>query len=95
MVQEKNTLVISRNKITCKSNQDASKKQIDDLIFAFKVSKHVKSNAIVLARNQQTVGIGSGQTSRVNSTKIAISKVSSKIKKLGFVLQLLMLFSLL
>ncbi len=85
MVQEKNTLVISRNKITCKSNQDASKKQIDDLIFAFKVSKHVKSNAIVLARNQQTVGIGSGQTSRVNSTKIAISKVSSKIKKLGFV----------
>ena len=85
LVQEKNTLVLSRKKISCKSIKNASKEQIDDLVFAFKVSKYVKSNAIVLARNQQTVGICSGQTSRVDSTKIAISKVSSKTKKLGFV----------
>lgn len=45
-----------------------------DLFFALKVVKHVKSNGIVYAKNQQILGIGSGQTSRVFSTKIAILK---------------------
>ena len=46
-----------------------------DLIFAFKVVKHVKSNAVVLVNNKRTIGIGSGQTSRIDSTKIALSKI--------------------
>ena len=44
----------------------------EDLIFAFKVCKHVKSNAVVLVNNKQTVGIGAGQMSRLDSTKISI-----------------------
>lgn len=45
--------------------------EIDDLIFAWKVAKYVKSNAIVYAKNRQTIGVGAGQMSRVNSARIA------------------------
>ena len=48
--------------------------ELDDLIFAWKVAKYVKSNAIVYAKNRQTVGIGAGQMSRVNSARIAAIK---------------------
>src|SRR5690606_27166267 len=48
--------------------------EINDLIFAWKVAKFVKSNAIVYARNGQTVGVGAGQMSRVNSARIAAIK---------------------
>lgn len=49
-----------------------------DLLFAWKVVKHVKSNAIVYARNGQTIGIGTGQTSRVESSEIAIAKAKQE-----------------
>jgi phosphoribosylaminoimidazolecarboxamide formyltransferase/IMP cyclohydrolase len=48
--------------------------QIHDLIFAWKVAKYVKSNAIVYAHNRQTIGIGAGQMSRINSARIAAIK---------------------
>ena len=48
--------------------------QLEDLLFAWKVAMHVKSNAIVYARDRQTVGIGAGQMSRVVSAKIASLK---------------------
>jgi phosphoribosylaminoimidazolecarboxamide formyltransferase/IMP cyclohydrolase len=48
--------------------------QLDDMLFAFKVCKHVKSNAIVYVKNKKTIGIGAGQMSRVDSAKIAIAK---------------------
>lgn len=51
-----------------------SDEQIRDLIFAWRVVKHVKSNAIVLAKDEATVGIGAGQMSRVDSTEIAVRK---------------------
>ncbi len=61
-------------------------KQLKDLIFAFNVCKYVKSNAIVLASNQTTVGIGSGQSSRLDSCKIAIDKMKySKLNNNGLV----------
>ena len=50
-------------------------KQLKDLIFAFNVCRYVKSNAIVLASNATTVGIGSGQPSRLDSCQIAINKM--------------------
>ena len=49
--------------------------QLKDLIFAFNVCRFVKSNAIVLASDETTVGIGSGQTSRLDSCQIAINKM--------------------
>jgi phosphoribosylaminoimidazolecarboxamide formyltransferase/IMP cyclohydrolase len=51
-----------------------SEHQLADLLFAWRVCKHVTSNAIVLAKNGQTIGIGGGQTSRVDAVRIAIQK---------------------
>jgi phosphoribosylaminoimidazolecarboxamide formyltransferase / IMP cyclohydrolase len=51
-----------------------------DLLFAWKVVKHVKSNAIVFARGDQTVAIGGGQTSRVESVKTAVMKAQLDVR---------------
>jgi phosphoribosylaminoimidazolecarboxamide formyltransferase/IMP cyclohydrolase len=64
----KNFKVVSKKKPT--------KSQLKDLIFAFNVCRYVKSNAIVLANNTATVGIGSGQPSRLDSCQIAINKMN-------------------
>ncbi len=53
---------------------EASEEVWDDLLFAWRVCKHVSSNAIVIAKGLQTIGIGGGQTSRVDSVRIAIEK---------------------
>ncbi len=58
------------------SKKKPTKKQFDDLLFAFNVCRYVKSNAIVLATNKTTVGIGSGQPSRLDSCQIAIDKMT-------------------
>ena len=60
-----------------------SKSQFENLIFAFNICRYVKSNAIVLASNKSTVGIGSGQPSRLDSCKIAIEKMRKFSKKNG------------
>ena len=57
------------------SKRKPSVKEMKDLIFAFNVCRYVKSNAIVLAANETTAGIGSGQPSRLDSCKIAINKM--------------------
>ena len=49
-------------------------KELKDIIFAWKICKHVKSNAIIFAKNNQSVGIGAGQMSRVDSVKLATMK---------------------
>ena len=56
---------------------------MNDLIFALKVCKHVKSNAVVLAKNQKTISIGAGQMSRINAIKIALNQINNK--KIDFV----------
>jgi phosphoribosylaminoimidazolecarboxamide formyltransferase/IMP cyclohydrolase len=57
--------------------------ELADLMFAWKVAKHVKSNAIVYARGGATVGIGAGQMSRVDSTRIAARKAQDMAEALG------------
>lgn len=52
--------------------------EMADLLFAWKVVRHVKSNAIVYARDRQTLGVGTGQTSRVDSSEIAIRKAQKE-----------------
>ena len=54
-----------------------------NLIFAFNICKHVKSNAIVLANEKTTVGIGSGQPSRLDSCEIAINKMKKFVNPSG------------
>lgn len=55
-----------------------SEKEVRDLLFSWKVVKHVKSNAIVFARDGQTIGIGTGQTSRIESSEVAIAKAKQE-----------------
>ena len=57
--------------------------EMADMIFAFNVAKHVKSNAIIYAKNGATVGIGAGQMSRIDSARIAASKSMDAAKALG------------
>ncbi|MEI1251726.1 bifunctional phosphoribosylaminoimidazolecarboxamide formyltransferase/IMP cyclohydrolase [Rhizobium aouanii] len=57
--------------------------ELDDMKFAFKVGKHVKSNAVVYAKDGQTAGIGAGQMSRVDSARIAALKAEEAAKALG------------
>ncbi|GCL46531.1 bifunctional phosphoribosylaminoimidazolecarboxamide formyltransferase/IMP cyclohydrolase [Microcystis aeruginosa] len=54
--------------------------QLAELLFAWKVSKHVKSNAIVVTKNQTTLGVGAGQMNRVGSTKIALEQAGEAAK---------------
>ena len=85
LYQEFNSYKVTKSQIKLVSKQKSSNKILDDLIFAYKVAKHVKSNAIVLANNKQTLGIGAGQMSRVDSTKIAIMKYKQFFKYKRFV----------
>lgn len=85
LVQEKNTIKIKKNNLKCVSNIKINTKKIDDLLFALKVCKHVKSNAIVLVNNKQTIGIGAGQMSRLDSTKLALDKAGRVGIKVGYV----------
>jgi phosphoribosylaminoimidazolecarboxamide formyltransferase/IMP cyclohydrolase len=57
--------------------------ELSDLRFAFRVAKHVKSNAIVYARDGATVGIGAGQMSRVDAARIAARKALDAAKEAG------------
>jgi phosphoribosylaminoimidazolecarboxamide formyltransferase/IMP cyclohydrolase len=57
-----------------------TQEQLNSLVFAWKVVKYVRSNGIVLVKGKRTVGIGGGQTSRVNSAKIAIEKAKNEAK---------------
>jgi phosphoribosylaminoimidazolecarboxamide formyltransferase/IMP cyclohydrolase len=66
--------------MTVASKRHPTEQEWGDLIFAFRVAKHVKSNAIVLARHLSTVGVGAGQMSRVDSTRIAIDKARTSLE---------------
>ncbi len=59
---------------------EATPGQIDDLLFGFKMVKHVKSNAVLICKDGATVGIGMGQTSRVDSSMIAVRKAGERAK---------------
>ena len=76
---------INKKFLSLVSRKKASKKSVDDLIFSLKVVKHLKSNAIVLSRNKQTLGLGHGQTNRVDSLNLSIKNMSKYFKKGKFV----------
>jgi phosphoribosylaminoimidazolecarboxamide formyltransferase/IMP cyclohydrolase len=65
-----------------------TKTELEDLLFAFRVAKHVKSNAIVYAKDGATVGIGAGQMSRLDSTRIAARKAEDAAKAAGLAVPL-------
>ena len=65
-----------------KTSKKPTEREMKDLLFAWKVVKHTKSNAIVIAKNGQTLGIGMGLTSRVDALKLAINKAKEFNKDL-------------
>ncbi|MEM9529616.1 MAG: bifunctional phosphoribosylaminoimidazolecarboxamide formyltransferase/IMP cyclohydrolase [Pseudomonadota bacterium] len=71
ILQDADTGMVAEGELTVKSQRQPDAQQMKDLQFAWRVAKHVKSNAIVYARDGQTIGIGAGQMSRVISAKIA------------------------
>ena len=75
LIQTEDLDKFSKKNFTIVSKKKPNSKQIKNLIFAFNVCRYVKSNAIVLASNESTVGIGSGQPSRLDSCQIAIDKM--------------------
>ena len=77
LVQEVNDSIQYSRDIKVVTESAPSEEQIDDLLFANKLVKHTKSNAIVLAKNKQLIASGTGQTSRVDALKQAIEKANA------------------
>ena len=74
LLQERDNGRIREEELRVVTKKKPNVKELSDLLFAFRVCKHVKSNAIVYAKNSATVGIGAGQMSRVDSVRIAVQK---------------------
>ncbi len=74
LVQDTDDEVILENSLNIVTKRKPSDIELEDMFFAWKVAKHVKSNAIVYAKHCATVGIGAGQMSRVDSCRIAAQK---------------------
>ena len=79
LVQTEDLTKFSNKDFKVVSKKKPNSKQMKNLIFAFNVCRYVKSNAIVLASNESTTGIGSGQPSRLDSCQIAIDKMKKFI----------------
>jgi len=80
LVQSADDAEVRANDLKIVTKTAPSKKEIVDLLFAFKVVKHTKSNAIVIAKNGATVGIGMGQTSRVDASFMAVKRAGERAK---------------
>ena len=74
LVQDRDLGMITEGELKVVTKRAPTEAEMHDLIFAWKVAKFVKSNAIVYAKDRQTVGVGAGQMSRVNSARIAAIK---------------------
>jgi phosphoribosylaminoimidazolecarboxamide formyltransferase / IMP cyclohydrolase len=83
LVQGRDKAVATPDGLTVATKRAPSQAEIADLIFADTVAKYVKSNAIVFAKDGATVGIGAGQPSRVDSSKIAVAKAGDMQKAAG------------
>lgn len=80
LVQNADTRLITKSDVTVVTAMKPTPRQMEDLLFAWKCVKHAKSNAIVFAKDAVTVGIGAGQTSRVDATWIAARRAGEKAK---------------
>ncbi|MGL4440165.1 MAG: bifunctional phosphoribosylaminoimidazolecarboxamide formyltransferase/IMP cyclohydrolase [Bosea sp. (in: a-proteobacteria)] len=83
LVQSRDNAVVDDMELTVVTRRAPSEAELSDLRFAFRVAKHVKSNAIVYAKGGATVGIGAGQMSRVDSSRIAAWKAAEAARAAG------------
>ncbi len=83
LVQDKDNGQITMDDLKVVTDKAPTEAQMEDMLFAWKVAKHVKSNAIVYVKDGATVGVGAGQMSRVDSTRIAARKAQDMAEVLG------------
>ncbi|PJE30532.1 Bifunctional purine biosynthesis protein PurH [Pseudooceanicola marinus] len=83
LVQDKDAGHIDMDDLKVVTKRQPSEKEMADMLFAWKVAKHVKSNAIVYVKDGATVGVGAGQMSRVDSCRIAARKAQDMAEVLG------------
>lgn len=80
LLQERDTADPAPSHLKCVTRKAPTPKQLEDLLFAFKVSRYTKSNAIVIAKTGATLGMGMGQPSRVDSCRTAIAKAGPRAR---------------
>lgn len=80
LVQDIDDHKIVEEDLRCVTNRKPTEEEMKQLLFAWKVVKHVKSNAIVLVKDNMTIGVGAGQMNRVGAAKIAIEQAGEKAK---------------
>ena len=80
LLQDKDIIDLDKNKLQVVTEKKPTPQEEEDLLFAWKVAKHVKSNAIVLAKDRETVGVGAGQMSRIDALYIALLKAHGREK---------------
>jgi phosphoribosylaminoimidazolecarboxamide formyltransferase / IMP cyclohydrolase len=83
LVQDRDAGHVSTSDLKVVTKRAPSEKELADLMFAWTVAKHVKSNAIIYVKDGATVGVGAGQMSRVDSTRIAARKALDMAEALG------------
>ena len=83
LVQSRDNAVVDEMQLRTVTKRAPTSSELEDLRFAFRVAKHVKSNTIVYAKDRATVGIGAGQMSRVDSARIAARKAEDAAKAAG------------
>jgi phosphoribosylaminoimidazolecarboxamide formyltransferase/IMP cyclohydrolase len=83
LVQSRDNAVVDQMELRVVTRRAPTNAELRDLRFAFRVAKHVKSNAIVYARESATVGIGAGQMSRLDSARIAARKAEDAARQAG------------
>ncbi len=79
LMQDLDTTVLPEDGLTCATERRPTDEEMESLMFAWKIVKHVRSNAIVLAKGTRTVGIGAGQMSRVDASCIAVWKAGDRV----------------
>src|SRR5580692_4973451 len=84
LVQGRDNGRVTRDKLKLVTKRQPTEQEITDMLFAFTVGKHVKSNAIIYAKDGSTAGIGAGQMSRVDSARIAAIKAKDAAKVAGW-----------
>lgn len=80
LVQDMDTHQVKAEDLKCVTNRKPTAEELEQLLFGWKVVKHVKSNAIVLVKDNMTIGVGAGQMNRVGAAKIAIEQAGEKAK---------------
>ena len=83
MVQNSDNGRVSKDTLKVVTKRAPTNQEMTDLLFAFRVGKHVKSNAIVYVKDSATVGVGAGQMNRLDSSRVAARKSADAAKAAG------------